>query len=197
MKLIATWKHLRVYGPLFYIIGLVLSKWLVVLTNKQSILCNPFIWLTMEMMYMILLKEYSSMIVLVIIVLQCSLKCFNPKRKSLSMSFYLSIEVYKFIKQCKHFLRNNFNLYSSVSFQINLFYILRFFIFVFLFWSKLSLKCSGKKSLWKFRILETIIFFIVILYVDFRISSLFQHYAGYILKWILCVDKSLLLGGIN
>ena len=149
------------------------------LTNKQSILCNPFIWLTMEMMYMILLKEYSSVIVLVIIVLQCSLKCFNPKRKSLSMSFYLSIEVYK---QCKHFLRNNFNLYSSVSFQINLFYILRFFIFVFLFWSKLSLKCSGKKSLWKFRILEIIIFFIVILYVDFRISSLFQHYAGYILK---------------
>ena len=118
----------------------------------------------MEMMYMILLKEYSSMIVLVIIVLQCSLKCFNPKRKSLtlSMSFYLSIEVYKFIKQCKHFLCDNFNLYSSVSFQINLFYILRFFFFIFLFWSKLSLKCSGKKSLWKL-ILGSVLYFNIML----------------------------------
>ena len=148
MNLIVIWKHLRVYGPLFYIIGLVLSKWLVVLTNKQSILCNPFIWLTMEMMYMILLKEYSSMIVLVIIVLQCSLKCFNPKRKSLtlSMSFYLSIEVYKFIKQCKHFLCNNFNLYSCFL-SDKPFLHFAFFLFYLLVLVKIIIKMFRKKVL--------------------------------------------------
>ena len=133
-------------------------------------------------MYTILLKEYSSMIVLVIIVLQSSLRRFNPKRRILTvtMSFYFSIDCFRLFTSPS----NNANIFYAITFiyilkfpfTTNLFYILCFFIFMFLFWSKVTSIFWENTSLSKCSFLKTVLLFIVILYVDFRINSLFHHY---------------------